>query len=108
MAETTELTIQAERVINAAYDQFKTTQLERSKTDLYDNAAEIFTVREITETTLLYLFDEEIARRVVELDTTVLTQMYHQAIQSEFLKLNFTGNDVRWLLGLPRTHRRQR
>jgi hypothetical protein len=108
MAATTALTTQAEFVLNQAYDQFRTVQLQRSKTDLFDNAAEIFSITQITEATLLYLFDEEIARRVIELDTKVVTTMYDQARQTEFVKLNFTGNDIRWLLGLPRmNHHRQ-
>lgn len=63
---------------------------------------------EITAITRQYLFDDEIAQRVIELGDQVLTMMYTQAMQAEFLKLNFTGNDIRWLLGLPRTHHRQR
>jgi len=105
MATIPAITAQAEHVLNEAYDQFRMAQLQRSKTDLFDNAAEIFSITQITEATLLYLFDETIARRVIELDKTVITTMYQQANQTEFVKLNFTGNDIRWLLGLPRTHR---
>ena len=55
-----------------------------------------------------YLFDEEIAQQVIKLQDQVLPTMYQQGQSGEFLKLNFTGNDIRWLLGLPRTHHRQR
>ncbi|AVK61385.1 hypothetical protein C5Z25_06205 [Lactobacillus sp. CBA3605] len=108
MAETTALMTQAEQVLNAAYADFKRAQLQYSPVALFENAAEIFMVTQITTATLLYLFDDSIAQRVLTLGDNVLTTMYTQAKQTEFLKINFTGNDVRWLLGLPRTHRRQR
>lgn len=108
MAETTVLMTEAEQVLNRAYDNFKQVQLQRSKEALFENANEIFTVSKISEATLMYLFDVEIAKRVVALDNEVLATMYAQASQTEFLKLNFTGNDIRWLLGLPRTHHRHR
>ncbi|AVK63973.1 hypothetical protein C5Z26_07555 [Lactobacillus sp. CBA3606] len=107
MAEATVLMDQAEQVLNAAYATFKQGQLQRSPVALFENAAEIFMIDQITTATLLYLFDEQIAQRVLTLGDDVLTTMYTQAKQTEFLKINFTGNDVRWLLGLPRTHRRQ-
>jgi len=99
---------EAEQILNQAYDNFKQIQLQRSKEALFENANEIFTVSKIADATLLYLFDDVIAQRVVELGDAVLATMYEQASQTEFLKLNFTGNDVRWLLGLPRTHHRHR
>ncbi|KZV01952.1 hypothetical protein NAB2_2572 [Lactiplantibacillus plantarum] len=45
---------------------------------------------------------------MIKLQDQVLPTMYQQGQSGEFLKLNFTGNDIRWLLGLPRTHHRQR
>jgi len=108
MTATTALTTQAEQILDQAYEQFKQTQLQLDKAQLFSNASQIFTMDEITMTTRQYLFDDEIAQRVIALDNQVLTTMYAQALQAEFVKLNFTGNDIRWLLGLPRTHRRQR
>ncbi|ETY72895.1 hypothetical protein [Lactiplantibacillus fabifermentans] len=106
MTETTALQTTAEQEIEQAYAHFKERQLALSKADIYAHAAQIFTIDEIVAATKMYLFDETIAQRVVELGSTVLDQMYAQATQTEFLKINFTGNDIRWLLGLPRTHRR--
>ncbi|RRK10236.1 hypothetical protein D1831_08340 [Lactiplantibacillus garii] len=108
MTETTDLTTHAAEVLDQAYAQFKQTQLQRPAAELFDDAEKIFAIREITAATRQYLFDEAIATKVVALGHQVLTQMYAQATQTEFLKLNFTGNDIRWLLGLPRAHRRQR
>ncbi|WP_048001034.1 hypothetical protein [Lactiplantibacillus herbarum] len=108
MASTTTLSAQGEQVLDQAYEQFKQTQLKLDKTQLFTNASQIFTMGELVTVARQYLFDDEIAQRVIELDKQVLTTMYKQAMQAEFLKLNFTGNDIRWLLGLPRTNRRQR
>lgn len=106
--EETELINHANVILDHAYAQFKKEQLQRSAVELYDDAAEIFTMKQITATTRQYLFDTVIANKVVELGDQVLTVMFKQAHQTEFLKLNFTGNDIRWLLGLPRAHRRHR
>lgn len=108
MDSTTTLSAQAEQVLDQVYEQFKQTQLKLDKTQLFTNASQIFTMGELVTVTRQYLFEDEIAQRIIELDKQVLTTMYTQAMQAEFLKLNFTGNDIRWLLGLPRTNRRQR
>lgn len=106
MSETTELTTRAQAVLDQAYSQFKQQQLQRSAEDLFDDAAMIFTMSEMAMITRQYLFEDEIATKVVTLGDQVLKAMYTQASHAEFLKTNFTGNDIRWLLGLPRTHRR--
>lgn len=108
MAETTELATQAGAILDQAFEAFKRAQLEQSKVELFDNAEVIFAMQEMTTATRMYLFDDVIAQKVVELGPTVLTMMSERATQTEFLKVNFTGNDIRWLLDLPRTHRRQR
>ncbi len=108
MSTTTTLETQAGQVLDQSYAQFKREQLAMSKSQLFANAAQIFTVSEIAAATRQYLFDEEIAQQVIKLQAQVLPTMYQQGRSGEFLKLNFTGNDIRWLLGLPRTHHRQR
>ena len=81
MTTVTALETQAGQVLDQSYAQFKQAQLA---------------------------LDEEIAQQVIKLQDQVLPTMYQQGQSGEFLKLNFTGNDIRWLLGLPRTHHRQR
>ena len=108
MSETTELTSQAEVVLDEAYEQFKQAQLQRTAAEVFADAEKIFAVREMTIAPRQYLFDEAIAEKVIALDSQVLNHMYDQATQTQFLKINFTGNDIRWLLGLPRAHRRHR
>ncbi|MFC6181741.1 hypothetical protein [Lactiplantibacillus daowaiensis] len=98
-------TQQATQILDQAYAQFKADRLARSKAALFDDAKEIFSVTEMVAGTRQYLFDDAIALRVIELQQTVIPEMMTHANQSEFLKLNFTGNDIRWLLGLPRIHR---
>ncbi|AVW11544.1 hypothetical protein [Lactiplantibacillus paraplantarum] len=108
MTTVTALEDQAGQVLDQSYTQFKQAQLALGKEQVFANAAQIFAVGEIATATRQYLFDEEIARQVIKLQDQVLLIMYQQGQNGEFLKLNFTGNDIRWLLGLPRTHHRQR
>ena len=108
MTTVTALETQAGQVLDQSYAQFKQAQLALGKEQIFANAAQIFTVGEIAAATRQYLFDEEIAQQVIKLQDQVLPTMYQQGQSGEFLKLNFTGNDIRCLLGLPRTHHRQR
>ncbi|MDO7803988.1 hypothetical protein Q7Q91_03175 [Lactiplantibacillus pentosus] len=108
MTTTTALTTQAEQALDQSYAKFKREQLTLDKSQLFENADQIFAMKEIEAATRQYLFDDEIAKQVIKLDAQVLPTMYQKGQEGEFLKLNFTGNDIRWLLGLPRTHHRQR
>lgn len=108
MIETTELMTTAATVLDNAYDAFQREQLARDSQALFDHADQIFTIQMINQATHDYLFDEAIAKRVVALGSRVLMEMYQRATSAEVVKFNFTGNDIRWLLDLPRAHRRQR
>lgn len=105
MTEPTRLTQQATQVLDQAYTQFKTDQLAQTKTDIFDQATKIFMVTTVVDATRQYLFEPAIATRVIDLGDQVIASMYQRATEADVLKLNFTGNDIRWLLGLPRVRR---
>lgn len=99
---------QAQAVLTTAYNRYRQTQLNLPVTAVFDHADEIYVVKQLVTAAKAYAFDELIADRIVTTGTPVLMQMYQQAQRASVMKLNFTGNDVRWLLGLPRTHQRRR
>ncbi|WP_225424087.1 hypothetical protein [Lactiplantibacillus pentosus] len=91
MTTTTALTTQAEQALDQSYAKFKSEQLTLDKSQLFENADQIFAMKEIEAATRQYLFDDEIAQQVIKLDAQVLPTMYQKRAGRRIFETEFYG-----------------
>ena len=99
MTTVTALETQAGQVLDQSYAQFKQAQLALGKEQIFANAAQILR-SVICRDTAIFIWRRD-RTAAIKLQDQVLPTMYQQGQVANF-EVNFTGNDIRWLLDCER------